>query len=181
MPARVLLLPLAATCLLTAEAVAQNTRHGVGFRLVPGLGVGFASFGDDDPETGSGGALTLGGMVLLPLSRSTDLVVEGTWRPTSIDNPHSNESYSSFYLMGGLELGSGVYVRPSLGVDLQNFSGQFAADDGAGLAIGFAVGTEKPIAAGPWNMVPEGSLRLSVSYGLACFLLLFSFGIGWRA
>ena len=167
------------TFLHVSPAAGQDGR-GVGLRLVPGLGVGIASFGDNSPNSSTAGVLAIGGMALFPVSSSTDITLEATWRPTSIDNPNFDETFTSFYLMAGVSFGANVYFRPSLGVDLQHFGGQFAADDGTAPAIGFAVGKEKPLETGPWHLAPEGSLRFSVASGLSSFVLMFSFGIGWR-
>ena len=85
--------------------------------------------------------------------------------------------------MGGVEFGGGsVYVRPSLGVDFQYWSGSMAGgDSGTAGALGLAVGMEKPIGAGPLHIAPEAGLKFTLTSGLSSFLLVFSFGIGWRS
>jgi hypothetical protein len=169
-PALVLLL----TCLLAPTTSAQ----GVGFRIAPGIGIASASFGDDSPRSNSGFAFTLGGLVLFPVSSKTDIVIEATWRPTKLDNPHFDESFSSVYLMGGVQFGSdAVYFRPSIGVDFQSWSGSMTeVDAGTAGALGLAIGTERRVGAGPWLLAPEGSVRFSLTSGLSSFVLLFSLG-----
>ncbi|MBT8478737.1 MAG: porin family protein [Gemmatimonadetes bacterium] len=182
MRCRVMLLALALPFLMTSTGSAQHASPGVGFRLSPGVGFATATFGDDSPRSSSAGAFTLGGFLLIPVSGSTDITFEGTWRPTTLSNPHFDESFSSVYLMGGVEFGGGsVYVRPSLGVDFQSWSGSMAGDDsGTAGALGLAAGMEKPIGAGSWHIAPEAGLKFTVTRGLSSFLLIFSFGLGWR-
>ncbi|MFC1530661.1 hypothetical protein ACFL5T_00145 [Gemmatimonadota bacterium] len=179
---RALALVLVPTCVLTSTAVAQSTSRGVGFRVVPGVGFASASFGDNSPRSSSGFAFTLGGVVLFPVSSTTDIVLDATWRPTKLDNPHFDESFSSIYLMGGVQFGGGsVYFRPSIGVDFQTWSGTMTeTSSGTAGALGLAIGTEKRIGAGPWLLAPEGSVRFSLTGGLSSFLLLFSLGVGVR-
>lgn len=177
-------LPVLTLVFLSAQtSSAQHASPGVGFRLSPGFGFVTASFGDNSPRSSGSGALTLGGFLLIPVSGSTNITFEATWRPTELGNPHFDESFSSVYLMGGVEFGGGsVYVRPSLGVDLQYWSGSMTEDDsGAAGALGLAVGFEKPIGVGPWHIAPEGGLKFTLTSGLSSFLLIFSFGIGWRS
>ena len=183
MRCRVMLLALASPLLIVSTGLAQHASPGVGFRLSPGLGFVTATFGDDSPRSSGAGAVTLGGFLLIPVSGSTDITVEGTWRPTTLSNPHFDESFSSIYLMGGVQFGGGsVYVRPSLGVDFQYWSGSMGSDDsGTAGALGLAVGMEKPIGAGPWHIAPEAGLKFTLTHGLSSFLLIFSFGIGWRS
>jgi hypothetical protein len=183
MRCRVAVLVSALVFLAAPVSSAQHASPGVGFRLSPGLGFVTATFGDDSPRSSGAGAVTLGGFLLIPVSGSTDITVEGTWRPTTLSNPHFDESFSSIYLMGGVQFGGGsVYVRPSLGVDFQYWSGSMGSDDsGTAGALGLAVGFEKPIAAGPWHIAPEGGLKFTLTSGLSSFLLIFSFGIGWRS
>ena len=177
---RSVLLALFPVFVFATSAMSQDG-SGVGLRLVPSVGYASASFGDNSPRSSSGFAFALGGTALFPVSSSTDITIELTWRPTKLDNPYFDESYTSVYLMAGVEFGGSVYFRPALGVDLQHFSGAFAADDGAAPAIALAVGTERRIGAGPWHLAPEGSARLSVTSGLSSFVLLFSVGVGWRS
>ena len=167
---------------LASTAVAQSRSSGVGFRIAPGVGYASASFGDNSPRSSSSFAFTLGGLVLFPVSSSTDIVLEATWRPTELDNPHFDESFSSVYLMGGVQFGSGaVYFRPSIGVDFQTWSGTMTeTSSGTAGALALAIGTEKRIGAGPWLLAPEGSVRFSLTNGLSSFLLLFSLGVGVR-
>jgi len=161
---RATVLMLVSILFLASTAVAQNRSSGVGFRVVPGVG------------------FTLGGLVLFPVSSSTDIVLEATWRPTELDNPHFDESFSSVYLMGGVQFGGGaVYFRPSVGVDFQTWSGTMTeTSSGTAGALALAIGTEKRIGAGPWLLAPEGSVRFSLTNGLSSFLLLFSLGVGFR-
>ena len=182
MRCRVLALVPALLLLTAGTGASQDASPGVGLRFSPGIGLATASFGDDNPRSSGGGAFTLGGFLLIPLSGSTDLTAEATWRPTTLSNPHFDESFTSVYLLAGVEFGGGsVYFRPSLGVDLQYWSGTMTeVESGTAGALGLAIGFEKPIDAGPWHMAPEGSLKLSVTRGLSSFLLMFSFGIGWR-
>ena len=165
-----------------SPAVAQDQNRGVGLRIVPGVGLASASFGDDSPRSTTTGAVTVGGLFLVPLSSKTDVVIEATWRPTKVDNPHFDESFTSVYLMGGVQIGrAGLYFRPSLGVDFQSWSGGMSGSDtGTAPAIGLALGTERPMGAGPWHIAPEGSLRFSLTHGLSSLLLTLSFGVGWR-
>jgi hypothetical protein len=167
---------------VASTAVAQGRSSGVGFRIAPGVGYASASFGDDSPRSSSSVAFTLGGLLLFPVSASTDIVVEGTWRPTELDNPHFDESFSSVYLLGGVQFGGGaVYFRPSIGVDFQTWSGTMTeTSSGTAGALALAIGTEKRIGAGPWLLAPEGSIRFSITSGLSSFLLLFSLGVGFR-
>ena len=183
MRCRVLALAPALLLLDPGAGAAQHASPGIGFRLSPGIGLATASFGDNNPRSSSGGAFTIGGFLLLPVSGSTDLTAEATWRPTKLTNPHFDESFTSLYLLAGVQFGGeSVYFRPSLGVDLQYWSGtQTEVDSGTAGALGLAIGFEKPIDAGPWHMAPEGSLKLTVTSGLSSFLLMFSFGIGWRS
>ena len=183
MRCRVIFLVLALVFLTTPTSSAQHASPGVGFRVSPGIGFATASFGDDSPRSSGGGAITLGGFLLFPVSGSTDITIETTWRPTKLENPHFDESFSSIYLMGGVQFGGGsVYVRPSLGVDLQSWSGTTTeVESGTAGALGLAVGMEKPIGAGPWHIAPEGGLKFTLTSGVSSFLLIFSFGIGWRS
>jgi len=177
-PALVLLL----TWSVASPALAQSANRGVGLRLAPGVGFATASFGDNSPRSSSGFAFAVGGLVLFPVSSKTDIVLEATWRPTKLDNPHFDESFSSIYLMGGVQFGGGsVYFRPSIGVDFQTWSGAMTeTSSGTAGALGLAIGTEKRIGAGPWMLAPEGSVRFSLTSGLSSFLLLFSLGVGFR-
>jgi len=88
-------LMLVSILFLASTAVAQNRSSGVGFRIAPGIGYASASFGDNSPRSSSSFAFTLGGLVLFPVSSTTDIVLEATWRPTELDNPHFDESFSS--------------------------------------------------------------------------------------
>ncbi len=180
---RVILMVLALVFLAAPSSLAQHASSGVGFRLSPGIGFATATFGDDSPRSSGSGAFTFGGFLLIPVSGSTDITVEATWRPTKLGNPHFDESFSSVYLMGGVQFGGGsVYVRPSLGIDFQYWSGSMTEDDsGMAGALGLAVGMEKPIDAGPWHIAPEAGLKFTLTSGLSSFLLIFSFGIGWRS
>jgi len=183
MRCRVILLVISLVILVAPNSPAQHASSGVGLRIVPGVGYATATFGDNNPRSNGGGTVTVGGLFLIAVSGSTDLTAEATWRPTKLSNPHFDESFSSVYLLGGVEFGGGaVYFRPSLGVDFQSWSGsRTEVDSGMAGALGLAVGFEKPIGAGPWHIAPEGSLKLTVTSGLSSFLLVFSFGIGWRS
>jgi len=183
MRCRVILLALALGFLAASTSSAQHASPGVGIRLSPGIGLARASFGDNSPRSSGGGAITLGGLLLFPVSGSTDITIEATWRPTKLGNPHFDESFSSVYLMGGVEFGGGsLYFRPSLGVDFQFWSGSMTeVDSGTAGALGLAVGMEEPIGAGPWHIAPEAGLKFTLTSGLSSFLLIFSFGMGWRS
>lgn len=183
MSRRVGVLVVLLTWLAPSAAFAQNESSGVGLRIVPGIGFASASFGDDSPRSSSSGTFTLGALFLFPISSKTDITVEATWRPIGIDNPHFDESFSSVYLLGGVEFGGeSVYFRPSLGVDFQFWSGAMAGTDtGTAAALELALGFTRPIGTGRWHIAPEASVRFSVTSGLSSFVLLFSFGVGVRS
>ena len=183
MRCRVILLVLTLVFLAAPSSSAQHASPGVGFRLAPGLGFATATFGDDNPRSSTAGAVTIGAFLLLPVSGATDVTIEATWRPTKISNPHFDESFTSLYLLAGMQFGGkSVYVRPSLGVDLQYWSGAWSTgESGTAGAIGLAVGFEKPIDTGPWHIAPEAGLKFTLAHGVSSFLLLLSFGIGWRS
>ncbi len=176
------LVALALALVATAKpASAQKDRKGIALRVSPGVALTTASFGDDDPRSEGALGLTLGGQLLIPISSGAALHFEGVWQPYKIQNPHFDEAFRTTYLMGGIEISTkGAYLRPSVGVAMRTWSGQFAPETGTPLAFGLAFGFERPIS-NSFHVSPELNLRVAWERGLGSLMLGLQVPVGWRS
>jgi hypothetical protein len=90
------------------------------------------------------------------------LVFEATGQLHAVENPHFPEHFLPFYAQLGVQIGRGVYVRPSGGVALQ--SGSVAPVFGAAIGRDHRLGNKYLVGA-------EFVIRVSGSHGL----------VGWIA
>ncbi|UCC81671.1 MAG: hypothetical protein JSW46_11710 [Gemmatimonadota bacterium] len=165
-------------------APGESDRAGLAARLVPGILYAGASFGDKNPKFSGKIGPSIGGQFWAPMTSSLAFVLEGVWQPTEteVECPQEfpDDAFSAFYLLGGLEVAvKNAYVRPSVGLVFRSWSGADAPGDEAGFALGFAVGSERPLG-GRFHISPELEVRLSAEYGLRTYVFAFQVPVGWR-
>jgi hypothetical protein len=180
-PVRMIVLIFVIALLSNSAALyAQQAKRGSGIALTVGIAWGGAVFGDDDPKRHSEFGITIGGQIWTQLSDSASFVLETTFQPNRIENPHFEEAFRALYLQPGIEFGERFYVRPSAGISIQSWSGKSSCNCvGSSFVLGIAGGKEHAIG-NQFHVFPEATARASFAHGVYAYMLGLQVPVGWR-
>lgn len=124
------------------EGAPEKRQAGFVLGFGAGGGLGWMSVGgDSDTNGGFIGQIRLGRQT----SKGLQVFVEADFQAFRVENPLGFEDFVSTYLLGALQfyLGGAFYLRPALGVQFRDWSGEDPVTDfDTGLAIGLSAGYE---------------------------------------
>jgi len=174
------LLIVAGTCAGNPLLHAEPSREGNGIALTVGFVWGGAIFGDDNPRPHSEFGITIGAQFWAQIEDSATFVLEATFQPNRLENPHFDERFRAIYLQPGIEFGRPVHFRPSAGISIQSWSGTSSCDClETALALGFAAGGKYKFGE-KGQGYPEAATRISLSKGVLGYMFGVQSPVGMR-
>jgi hypothetical protein len=99
------LLIVMGTCVSGPLLHAEPSRQGNGIALTVGFVWGGAFFGDYNPRPHSEFGITIGTQIWAQMEDSATFVLEATFQPNRLENPHFDEGFRALYIQPGIEFG----------------------------------------------------------------------------
>ena len=174
------LLIVVGSCISSPLLHAQPSRQGNGIALTVGFVWGGAFFGDDNPRPHSEFGITIGSQIWAEIEDSASFVLEVTFQPNRLENPHFDEGFRAIYLQPGIEFGERIHFRPSAGISIQSWSGRRSCNClETAFALGFAAGGKYAFGE-KGHGFPEAAARFSLSKGVLAYMFGVQSPVGWR-